>query len=365
MASVGVSGQPHDGRHLGELVQRPCRFPRGRVVCLLSQGLLDGPVGSHHLLRGDGARSQCPQPLGARRLAPPAAAWEPGSRAATVRRMSNQEQAEYWDGPGGEHWIAEADRYTRMTAPVIEHLMGAARLQPGERVLDIGCGMGPTTFAAAERVGPEGSVVGVDLSGPMLAAARKQAEAAGLDHVRFEQADAQEYRFEPGASDVAISRFGVMFFEDPAAAFSNLASALRPGGRLAFSCWRDLFSNQWLAVPVTAALQHVPVPELGGPGSPGPFSLADADRVREILISAGFEGVTLDAVDLPLRVGSDAADFVEFGQHSDMGDVLMEGVDEPTRAKAWAAVAEAVKPYEREEGLLLDGSLWLVQAAKP
>ncbi|HLG01741.1 MAG TPA: methyltransferase domain-containing protein, partial [Acidimicrobiia bacterium] len=190
--------------------------------------------------------------------------------------MPNDEQAEYWDGPGGEHWVAEAYRYSRMTGPLGEVLVEAADPQPGERVLDVGCGMGATTLAAAERVLPGGSALGVDLSGPMLAVARERANRGGLTHVAFEQADAQVRPFDPGSFDLAISRFGVMFFDDPNAAFANLGRALRSGGRLEFVCWQGLFDNEWLAVPVAAALQHVPVPEMGEPGAPGPFSLADA-----------------------------------------------------------------------------------------
>ena len=277
--------------------------------------------------------------------------------------MPNDEQAEYWDGAGGEHWVAEGDRYAAMTAPVAHRLFAAARLQAGHAVLDVGCGMGQTTLTAAEHVGPDGLAMGIDLSGPMLAVARERAQEAGFD-IHFEQADAQVHPLESQAFDVAISRFGVMFFDDPVAAFSNLASALRPGGRLVFACWRDLLSNEWLAVPVMAALQHVPMPELGESGAPGPFSLADPDRVREILESAGFDAISLDPVELPLRVGRDAADFVEFARHSDMGETLMKDVDEGVQAAAWAAVAEATQPYETDNGLMLGGSFWLAQAAR-
>ena len=279
--------------------------------------------------------------------------------------MPNDEQAEYWDGPGGEHWVAEADRYSRMTGPLGEVLVEAADPRPGERVLDIGCGMGATTLAAAERVLPGGSALGVDLSGPMLAVARERANRGGLTHVAFEQADAQVRPFDPGSFDLAVSRFGVMFFDDPNAAFANLGRALRSGGRLVFVCWQGLFENEWLAVPVAAALQHVPVPEMGEPGAPGPFSLADAGHVEALLTGAGFGDVALESVELPLRVGESVADFVEFGKHSDMGQTLMEGVDEATAHLAWSAVAEAVKPHATPDGLFLNGKSWLVRAVKP
>ncbi|MBI2168154.1 MAG: methyltransferase domain-containing protein [Actinobacteria bacterium] len=279
--------------------------------------------------------------------------------------MPNEDQAKYWQGKGGEHWVSERDRYARMVAGFGDAVVEAASLSPGDRVLDVGCGMGPTTFAAADRVGPSGEVVGVDLSGPMLGVARERAEEAGLAHVRFEQADAQVHSFEPDTFDAAISRFGVMFFDDPKAAFANIAAALRRGGRLAFVCWQPLFENEWIMVPVAAALEHVPLPEMGEPGAPGPFAFAEQGRVEDILGSAGFKNISLEPLELPMRVGSDADDFVAFAKTSDFADTLMEGVDDATAAAAWASVREALGSYAGPDGVVLSGKTWLVTAIRP
>lgn len=279
--------------------------------------------------------------------------------------MPNQDQAEYWDGRGGEHWVLEADRYNAMTGPLGDILIEAAGPKPGDSVLDIGCGMGATTLAAAERVGPDGEALGIDLSGPMLEVARKRAKEAGLSNVTFEKADAQVHPFEPDRHSLAISRFGVMFFDDAQAAFSNIGRSLRSGGRLAFVCWQGLFDNQWLAVPVMAALQHVPVPELGEPDSPGPFSLADPERVESLLAEAGLADVELEPIVRPLQVAETAADYVRFGKRSELGQTLMEGIDDETATAAWNAVEEAVAPFAQAEGVFLEGKAWLVQAVKP
>jgi len=164
-------------------------------------------------------------------------------------------------------------------------------------VLDVGCGCGQTTLELAARVAPNGAVLGIDISQPMLSIARTRAK--GLAGVRFLEADAQTYAFEPGAFDAIHSRFGVMFFADPTAAFANLRRALKPGGRLAFLCWRALAENPVMSLPLTAALKHLPAPPAPTPGAPGPFAFADAGRVREILAGAGFEKVSIEPQDMP------------------------------------------------------------------
>jgi len=275
----------------------------------------------------------------------------------------NASQIESWDGGTGEHWVAEAERYDRMTGAFGEQIVKRAAPHLGEAVLDVGCGNGALCLAISPQVGPSGTVMGLDISGPMLAEAERRAEAAGVHNLSLHKGDAQVYPLERGAFDVVVSRFGVMFFDDPVAAFANLGRALTDGGRLVFACWRHLGENEWLAVPVGAALQHVPVPDLGPPGGPGPFSLADPDSTRRVLLDAGFVDIALDEVRGPMLLGRSLDDTVEFMRRTDMADALMKDVDPATQDQAWTAVREALVPHADADGAVkLEGSAWLVTA---
>ena len=176
-------------------------------------------------------------------------------------QVPNADQREQWAREGAQ-WVAEADRYDTMFQPFGEAVLAAASLAPGERVADVGSGNGALTIEAARRVGPTGMALGIDISTPMLDLARRRATQAGTGNVKFVEADAQVHPFGGGSLDAILSRFGVMFFDDPQAAFANLAGALRPGGRLAFACWQDLFQNEWMLVPGAAAAQYVGLPEM-------------------------------------------------------------------------------------------------------
>ena len=215
----------------------------------------------------------------------------------------NADQYAYWNGPEAEHWVAYDDHYDAALTRFGSRVLDAAGIGSGDRVLDVGCGCGATTLDAARRA-PAGSALGLDLSGPMLELARRRAAAQHITNVRFDRGDAQTCTFPRGAFDLAISRFGVMFFDDPVSAFANVGRALRSGGRVAFVCWQELPANEWIAVPAAAALAHVPMPDLGEPGGPGAFAFADPDRVRQVLEDAGFARVDVDGVREPLLIGA-------------------------------------------------------------
>ena len=203
----------------------------------------------------------------------------------------NADQIAYWNGPGGQHWTERQQVQDTLLAPVSDILIDRATPRAGERIVDVGCGCGATTIAFAQKVGPTGHVYGIDVSAPMLARARQIAPEGML--VDFALADATVYPFASASFDLMVSRFGVMFFAEPAVSFFNMRRALRPSGRLAFVCWREPRDNPWLMLPLQAAYQYVPkLPQLG-PEDPGPFSFASEQRVQRILSEAGFSGMEM------------------------------------------------------------------------
>jgi len=279
--------------------------------------------------------------------------------------IANTDQAERWNsGDDLTHWITNQARYDRMNEPFAALILAAAQLRPGRHVLDVGCGCGGTTLAAARAIAP-GQAVGLDISGPMLARARASAAAAGLGNAVFQQGDAQVHPLEPGRFDAVISRFGTMFFADPVAAFANIRSATRPGGRLAFACWQPLAAQQWLLVPGAALAEHVPLPEGFGSGDgPGMFAFSDPGRPREILTAAGWRDIEIAAVEASILVGGGGSieDAVEFMRTGSMGRTMLAGADADTADRAVASVRAALAPYADADGVRMDAGVWLVQA---
>jgi SAM-dependent methyltransferase len=276
---------------------------------------------------------------------------------------ANLEQAAAWNGDEGEDWVRNAPRYERSGERHRPHLISPEVLAGGDQVLDIGCGTGRSTIEAARSVG-EGQVVGVDLSGPMLAYARERTAAEGVANATFVQADAQIHPFDAEAFDVAISETGTMFFGDPAAAFANIARALRSGGCLAMFVWREPQRNEWLTqIRGAVALgRDLPLPPPDAPGHP--FSLADPDRVRSLLAPAGFDSIAFDAVDEPMVMGEDAADALDFFGSSNLVQWLLEGVDETGRAEAVDNLRKVFEQAETADGVLLGTSAWLIRGTK-
>lgn len=276
----------------------------------------------------------------------------------------NTEQAQAWNGPEGAHWARHQDRWNAVNEGFNEPLLDAAGIAGDVRTLDIGCGTGQTTRLAALRA-PRGRALGLDLSGPMLAEARARAEREGIANASFVQGDAQVHPFEAGAFDAAISRYGVMFFADPAAAFGNVGRALRPGGRLAFVCPADAVLNDWVAA-VASLRDFLPVGDFGRPGVPGMFSLAAPDRIRDVLTAAGFTGITVDRVQAHGRWGSGAADAADFLLGTGPGRHLMAQADTTAQARARRTLADQLRDHEAADGTVrLRSTSWLVTADRP
>jgi len=277
---------------------------------------------------------------------------------------ANADQREYWNSEEGAVWVRERDRYDEMLAPFTAALLDAAVPGPDDSVLDIGCGTGATTIAAA-RLAPAGQVSGYDISGPMVEGARRRAAAEGVANVRFEVRDAQT---DPLGADagLVLSRFGVMFFEDPVAAFTNLHAALAPGGRLAFVCWQPLFANEWMTVPALAVAEHVPLPEPAPAGTPGPFSFGDADLVRRVLDAAGFADVAVEPFATSLLLGGVGTvdDAVTFLRSTGMGRTLLSAATPDVVDAALDGVRAALAPHHDGDGVRLDSATWIVTARR-
>lgn len=278
----------------------------------------------------------------------------------TPAQNFNEEQRARWGGADGEYWAAHQDKLDRELQPVLKPLIEFAAPVPGSTVLDVGCGCGATTLELARAVGPAGRVVGADLSGPMLAVAKERLKA--FPHTAFLHGDAAELPLQGIDAELVVSRFGVMFFGDPVAAFSNVRTALATGGRLRFACWRPIHENPWLQVPLHAVYEHAPRLPKPGPEEPGPFSFADADRVTRILTSAGFTPPSFTRLDILLRLGGSLEEAT--AQATEMGPAKRALADqaEEVRAAAVASVRRALEPFVSPTGVRLAAAVWLVAA---
>jgi len=281
----------------------------------------------------------------------------------------NAEQIRYWNELAAASWIAQQERIDQQMQPLGERALARAAAAPGEAVLDVGCGCGTSSLALARAVGPKGRVLGVDISRPMLERARARAAAENHPQLRFEEVDAQTAELEPAAFDLLFSRFGVMFFADPAAAFANLRRALRPGARVTFVCWQALARNAWMTVPLGAVAKHLPLPAPPPPGSPGPFAFADAERLKGLLERAGLAETAFEDLQLPLTVGGgELESAVEFLlQVGPVGAILREAAASPELLQRVAgSLREALVPFVTAgAGLRMPAAAWLVTARNP
>jgi SAM-dependent methyltransferase len=276
---------------------------------------------------------------------------------------ANAGQIDYWNDAAGQTWARLQAALDVQIEPLGRAVIAALAPKPGERVIDVGCGCGESTLALADAVGPSGQALGVDISEPMLAVARDR--VGGRTQARFQNADAQVEAFEPAHFDMIHSRFGVMFFEDPTAAFANLRRALKSGGRLAFLCWRTPAENPVMTAPMAAAQPFLPPPEPPTPGAPGPFAFADPERVRAILSGAGFADIGVVAQNMPAG-GNSLEATLDLSLHvGPLGRMLREnpGAD---RDGAVDAVRRTLAAHQDPNGrVFMDSATWIVTARNP
>ncbi|MBY5986685.1 class I SAM-dependent methyltransferase [Roseovarius atlanticus] len=278
----------------------------------------------------------------------------------------NTEQADHWSGKAGEVWVREQAMFDGLMAPVLDLLLDRAGLQAGDKVVDIGCGTGAGLIAEAKIVGEAGHVTGLDVSGPMLDLARQRLDAEGVANATCVLADAQVHPFGDMAADHLVSRFGVMFFDDPMAAFANMRGALKPGGRMTFVCWAGMAGNPWFRVPAEAAKSVVGAPPPQDPRAPGPMAFSEADYVRDILGQAGFDGIGLTTEEITLTPIGDLEQNATFAAREGPAGRIVK--DMGGGREEYAAVAEklrdALKEFEAPDGALrVPGRVHVVSAS--
>lgn len=274
---------------------------------------------------------------------------------------ANPRGADFWNSTMGHAWVTQQAVISDVFTSVTSVSLGAASAKQGEHVIDIGCGTGDTLLAFARAVGPSGAALGVDVSVPMLEFARHRAAEAGLANVTCALADATTYAFEPRRANLVYSRFGVMFFDDPVKAFTNIRSGMKAGGRLVFVCFRTMPESPWFHVPIEAARPHVPPQPPVDPLAPGMFSLARAERLRGILTDAGFHEIALAATDVPID-GKDTTQSMAFITQAGPLPALLENASDEQRKHATDAVRNALAAKLGADGRGLHVGLWLVSA---
>jgi SAM-dependent methyltransferase len=274
----------------------------------------------------------------------------------------NQDQQARWNGTDGECWSREQERLDHMLAPILRALLDFAAPRVGSTVIDIGCGCGATTLELARKVRSAGRVVGIDISEPMLTRARER--LSSYRNVTFRLGDAAVLPLGDLEADMAVSRFGVMFFGDPAAAFANLRKGLTAGGQLRFVCWRAIQENPWLQIPLHAVYEHAPRLPKPEPEEPGPFSFADTKRVTRILTASGFSSPSFTSLDvsMDLAAGGSLEDAVQHSTETGPARRTLEGQADEIRSSAMDSIRRALTPYVSAEAVKLPGGIWLVAA---
>jgi SAM-dependent methyltransferase len=279
-------------------------------------------------------------------------------------KQDNTAQIAYWNDRAAVTWTTFQERLDASLEPLTALALDAAVPKLGERAIDIGCGCGATVLALAQRLGPTGEVLGLDVSEPMAARARERIAGASLTNAQVAVSDAATHDFQGARADLLFSRFGVMFFADPVAAFAHLRGAMRQGGRLLCVAWRPLADNSWFTVPLEAARALLPPQPAADPDAPGPLAFANPDRTRGILTKAGWSDAALTRCDVPMRIAAagQLEQATEFATHVGILARMLAEEDPDTRERVRLAVAEALKPYDGPAGINLSGSIWLISA---
>ncbi|HET9930534.1 MAG TPA: class I SAM-dependent methyltransferase [Polyangiaceae bacterium] len=274
-----------------------------------------------------------------------------------------------WRDRSGQAWVREEARIDKTLVPFGRAALESLSLAAGQSVIDVGCGTGQTLVEIAGRVGPSGKVLGVDVSEVMVERARQRLAASGRANVEVELADAQSHSFEPARYDAVFSRFGVMFFENTAAACMNLVSALKRGGRLAFVCWQSIERNPWAFLPASAVREQLrmeALPDFLTPGRPGPFRFADPEPLGEALMLAQCQTVEFKALELKVHLGGAETleQAVAYSLQVGPGARLLGDADAATKDAVAATLRKVFAPFVTESGVFMDARAWLVSGSR-
>jgi SAM-dependent methyltransferase len=280
----------------------------------------------------------------------------------TNAKETNLDQLAFWNGPGGDIWVARQTHTDITLAPMSKALLSFADPHLDERVLDIGCGCGATTLDFARAVGPNGRVVALDISDSMLTEGARRAKTAGLNNIKWVQADAANADHDE--FDLLTSAFGLMFFGDPVSAFTHIRRAAKPGARMAFVCWQSLSDNPWMEVPMDAVRQHLPPRAQAAPNAPGMFAFADPKYVTEVLTRAGWATPKIESLNVDLDIAAAGGLDAAVDQSTQIGAVnsWLRGQPEKIISAAVASIYEALTPYVNDQSVNLPAGMWLVSS---
>jgi SAM-dependent methyltransferase len=274
----------------------------------------------------------------------------------------NADMLAFWNGKGGNTWVARQEHTDITLKPATDALLAFAAPRIGERVADIGCGCGGPTLEFARAVAPSGRVAGLDISGPMLAEGERRARAAGIANVDWRQTDPAVAALDE--YDLLISAFGVMFFGDRVGAFTNMRSGAAPDARMALLCWRALAENPWMEVPMTAVAQHLPPRPKPVPNAPGMFAFADPEHVTGILTAAGWRPPHFEKIDMELDIAAGRGLEEAVVQSTEIGAVnsWLRNQPEELISTAVASLRKKLEPYADGMRVRLPGAMWLISS---
>ncbi len=285
-------------------------------------------------------------------------------QAGAIAKPVNSDQQAYWNSEAGHKWITYQEQLDNLMESVKTRLLQRAGLHSGARLLEIGCGTGATTRSAARQIGPDGRVTAADISAPLVEFAKNQPSDADSSPIDYLLGDAQTYPFETGQFDQVISRFGVMFFENPVAAFENIARAVKPGGGLTFACWAALADNPWFTIPGRAAIARLGKPAPLPPEAPGPFAFAEQERVLQILRTAGLQDCAAAVERIDLRYHGRAEDAAMLACSVGPAVRIMQefGGTDQDLAAIRQATADELSPFYKDGAVHIPASINLFEA---